>query len=309
MARHREPGAEVADLTKHIKRWSPVWAKEVARRGARTYGSMTSRQRPLPDYLIIGTKRGGTTSLWRNLLRHPQVVSLFPAAENVKSPHFFDIHWERGEQWYRSYFPTTSTRQRRANAHQLRTVVGDASPYYMFHPLAPERVARLLPDARLIVALRNPTDRAYSHYQERRAEGTEPLSFRAALAAEATRLAGEEDRIRAERGYYSQAHDFASYLARGRYLEHLDPWLGVFDPAQLLILRSEDFYADPHAVLTQVFMFLGIEPDPPGLALSHLNRLPAPDLHPSTRAWLDDYFRPHVHALEARLDRSFGWNL
>ncbi len=95
----------MAEPTRHLKRYAPSWAKEAVRYGARAYGCMTSAQRPLPDFLIIGTKRGGTTSLWSALLRHPQAVPLFPAAENVKSPHFFDIHWERGEGWYRSYFP------------------------------------------------------------------------------------------------------------------------------------------------------------------------------------------------------------
>lgn len=301
----------MADVAAMAKRLSPRLAKEIARQGARTYGRLTSHHRPLPDYLIIGTKRGGTTTMWKNLHRHPQVLPMYPAIENLKSPHFFDINFERGERWYRSYFPTMAARSRAARALDSgrpgRTVVGDASPYYMFHPLAAHRVAHTIPGARLVVLLRNPTDRAYSHYLERRQEGTEQLSFRAVLDAEKRRLDGEESRITLEPGYYSTAHDFSSYLSRGRYLEHLDAWLALFPERQILILRSEDFFQTPRDVLRAVFEFLDIDPEPAGLQLSHLNRLPGPALDASARKWLNDYYRPHVLALEARLERSFGW--
>jgi hypothetical protein len=301
----------VTDAGTLVKRLLPAWAKEPARRGARLYGTLTSSHRPFPDYLIIGTKRGGTTSLWKSLLAHPQVMAMFPPQENLKSPHYFDIHYARGPAWYRSYFPTTRSRTRHVGSadgsHQRRAVVGDASPYYMFHPLAADRVSQTLPGTRIIVVLRNPTDRAYSHYRERRKEGTEPLEFREALQAETERLAGEEQRIVSEPGYYSTAHDFCSYLARGRYLEHLEPWLSRFDASQLLILRSEDYYADPTAVLRQVFAFLGVATDARGLTDTHLNLLPGPEMDPETRSWLDDYYRPHIVALEQRLGRSFDW--
>jgi hypothetical protein len=288
-----------------LKRVTPRGAKEVARSGFRRFGAATSAWRPLPDYLIIGTKRGGTTSLWKNLLLHPEVATMYPRAENLKSPHYFDIHWDRGERWYRSHFPLS--RPGRAKS-DTRRAVGEASPYYLFHPFACERVASAIPDVRLLVLLRNPTDRAYSHYRERRREGTEPLSFEEALEAEAGRLAGEEDKIRRDPTYYSFAHDHCSYLARGRYLEHLEPWLDTFPSSSMLILRSEDMYEDPQSVLAQAHEFLGLTPLPRQEGLEHMNLLRSDPLEPRVRSWLDDYYRPHVEALEKRLGRSFHWD-
>lgn len=288
-----------------VKAASPRAAKELARRCIRQYGVVTAAGRPLPDYLIIGTKRGGTTSLWKSLLSHPDVLPMFPAAENVKSPHYFDIHWDRGERWYRSHFPRRRTSPAQVPGSR-RVLVGEASPYYMFHPLAAERVARSLPDVRLIVLLRNPTDRAFSHYRERVRAGTEELDFGSALDAEPLRLRGEEERVRRDSGYYSKAHDFSSYLARGRYLEHLEPWLERFGGQSLLILRSEDMYQEPSATLHQVHAFLGLSPQVQP-TLTHMNDLGPSKLDESIRARLDDYFRPFTAALEARLDRSFDW--
>jgi hypothetical protein len=287
-----------------VKAAAPSWTKEVARKGFRAYGAVTAHGRPLPDYLIIGTKRGGTTSLWRNLQSHADVLPLFPASENVKSPHYFDIHWERGERWYRSHFPRRDRSRDLPDARQV--LVGEASPYYMFHPLAAERVARTLPEVRLIVLLRHPSERAFSHYRERVKEGTERLDFASALQEEQHRLHGEEERIRSEPGYYSRAHDHSSYLARSRYLEHLEPWLERFDARSMLILRSEDMYQDMSSTLHRVHEFLDLAPQARP-RLEHMNDLGPSHLDQADRDRLDDYFRPSVRALEQRLGRSFDW--
>src|SRR5687767_2090616 len=142
------------------RRLAPTWAKAAARAAIGRYGVLTAEHRQLPDYLVIGTKRGGTTSLWGNLRRHPQVLSLFPQMGNLKSPHFFDINWARGERWYRAHFPTDRHRERRAREVGHPVVVGDVSPYYLFNPLAAERASLVVPQAKIVVALRNPVDRA-----------------------------------------------------------------------------------------------------------------------------------------------------
>src|SRR5690606_34905253 len=214
-------GVSLRDL---VKSAAPAAVRDGIKDLLVRYGERTSDRRALPDFLIIGTKRGGTTSLWRYLLQHPLVPRLFPAW-NTKTSHYFEENWSRGEAWYRSHFPTDRQRawlQRRRGAPPR---VGEAAPLYMFHPLVAERVAKLMPHVKLIVLLRDPVERAYSHWKERRTEGTEPLSFAEALEAEEERTAGEREKLIADPYYHSNAYDWYTYRARGRYLEHLEPWL------------------------------------------------------------------------------------
>lgn len=295
-------------IAQAAKKRAPDWAKEASRPVFRVLGRVTVGLRPAPDYLIIGTKRGGTTSLYKYLNRHPNVVSMWPGVENAKKTHYFDQHFDRGDRWYREHFPTTLQRGRIERRTGAPTVTGEAAPYYMFHPLVVGRVREHLPEARILVLLRNPVDRIWSHHHERVNAGTETLSFTDALEAEEGRLAGEAERIVAQPGYYSERHDFCSYLARGRYLEHLEPWLEAFPAEQIHIIRSEDLYRQPQVTLPAVHRFLGIPEIAPDVP-HRFNYIPASKMDPADRAWLSDYYTPHVKALEERLKRSFEWDL
>jgi hypothetical protein len=269
------------------------------------YGERTSHRRPLPDFLVIGTKRGGTTSLWRYLIQHPLVPRLFPAW-NTKTSHYFEDNWARGEAWYRSHFPTEKQRAARERRHGAPVRVGEAAPLYMFHPLAAERVATVVPGVKLIVLLRDPVERVYSHWKERRTEGKEPLGFADALAAEPARTAGERERLVADPAYVSEAYDWYSYRARGCYLEHLEPWLSHFPREQFLFLPSETFYRAPAESYARVLSFVGL---PPYDLASYdvFNDRPSTDMDDAVRAELTEYYRPHNAALSERLDMSFGW--
>ncbi|MEV0429305.1 sulfotransferase domain-containing protein [Micromonospora sp. NPDC050495] len=269
------------------------------------YGERTSDRRPLPDFLIIGTKRGGTTSLWRYLLEHPLVPRLFPAW-NTKTSHYFEDTFTRGEAWYRSHFPTRRQREALERRHGGPTRVGEAAPLYMFHPLAPGRVADLIPSVRLIVLLRDPVERAYSHWKERRTEGVEPLGFAEALAAEEERTAGEREKLIADPAYVSNAYDWYSYRARGRYLEHLTPWLDRFDREQLLILPSETLYREPAATYARVLDFLDLPP----YQLDRyevFNDRRSSAMDPATRDELTRHYAPYNQALADRLGMTFDW--
>lgn len=288
-----------------IRQAAPQRAREHVRELLVRYGERTSGRRPLPDFLVIGTKRGGTTSLWRYLIQHPLVPRLFPAW-NTKTSHYFEDNWTRGEAWYRSHFPTTRRRTALERRHGGPVKVGEAAPLYMFHPLAAGRVADLMPRARMIVLLRDPVQRAYSHWKERRTEGTEPLDFAAALAAEDSRTARERERLIADPGYVSAAFDWYSYRARGRYLEHLEPWLDRFDRSQLLFVPSETLYRDPAATYGRVLEFIGLPPyDLP--AYDVFNDRPGKGMEEPVRAELAAYFKPYNAALEERLGLTFDW--
>lgn len=286
----------------------PEPVKAGLRTTMRGLGLISAPLRGHPDFLIIGTKRGGTTSLWFALAGHPDVAPLFPAAQELKSAHYFDIHYDRGPRWYRSFFATEAQLRARQRRTGRRVITGEASPYYMFHPLAAQRIARDLPAIKLIVSLRDPVERLWSHYNERLAGHTETLGIAAALDAEEDRLAGESERIIAEApSYYSRHHDLSSYLARGRYLEQLAPFLERFGPDQLLILRAEDYYQDPRQELAKVADYLGISAFPADRGLAHYNRLPRSGIPDEIRRRLVQYYRPHVEELQVALGRDFGW--
>ena len=186
-------------------------------------------------------------------------------------------------------------------------VCGEASPYYLFHPLVPERARELVPDARLIVLLRDPVARALSHYHHERALGMEPLSFEDALDAEAERLDGEERRIVQFPGYVSVSHQHHSYVARGHYADQLERWLGVFPRDRMLILVSEDFFADTPGVVGEILEFLELPPMPTAASFRVPNARSYEGMEPGTRRLLAETFRDSNARLADLLGRDPGW--
>lgn len=262
----------------------------------------TSALRPFPDFLIVGAQRSGTTSLYRYLSRHPAVLPVLFG----KGVHYFDTGFDRGPAWYRAHFPTASRRARVARREGVEPVSGEGSPYYLFHPLAPERVAATIPDVRIVVVLRDPVARAYSHYNHERARGFEDLSFEDAIAAEPERLAGEDTRIRHEPGYRSSSHQHHSYVARGMYLEQLERWRAVVGPDRILILLSEELFADPDAIYRRTLSFLGV-PERSLASYERANSRAYPPMPERVEATLRERFAEPNRALAASLGRPLPW--
>jgi Sulfotransferase domain len=225
----------------------PEPARAVLRNAVWTYGRATASARPLPDFLIIGAQKAGTTALYAYLRRHPAITG--PSWKEVS---YFDRHYGRGEAWYRGNFPN--------RVRARGKLVGEASPSYIFHPLGPERVKALVPEARLVALVRHPVDRALSHYNHEVALGREPLRFEDALDAEEDRLRGEGERLAADPSYFSRAWWSHAYKSRGRYAEQLERWLAAFPREQLLILPSEDLGGEPERTHARVLDFLGAAP-------------------------------------------------
>jgi hypothetical protein len=246
-----------------------------------------------PDFVIIGAQRAGTTSLHAYLSAHPQVRT--PAKKEL---HYLTDRHERGLDWYLGQFPS---------AVPAGSIVGEATPYALFHPLAPGRLKAIFPNVKLIALLRNPVDRAYSHYLLERAQGFETLDFSAALDAEAERLAGEEFRIIADPAHVSRSHKHFSYLARGDYAPQLARWFSHFPREQILILRSEDLYVRTASMFARVASFLGIDPEIASSFAVH-NRSAGAPLDPGLRARLMDYFAPRNVSLTKILGWDPGWN-
>lgn len=273
-----------------------------ARTASRALGRVTAGSRLEPDFLIVGAQRCGTTSLYKTLAEHPDVL---PAGLH-KGVHYFDTDYERGPLWYRSHFPT-KVRARVAEQHRgVRPITGEASPYYMFHPLAPERIARDLPEARLVVLLRDPVERAYSAYVHERARGFESLSFEDALAAEPERLAGEEDRLVREPGYVSRVHQHNAYLARGRYVDQLERLEAQVGRDRLCVVDADELFVDFTTGFSRVRDFLGLAEWMPA-TFEQRNARPRTKLEPEVRARLEDHFAQYDERLAAWWGRTPQW--
>ncbi len=277
-----------------------------AQAGFRTIGSATASLRADPDYMLIGAKRGGTTSMARWLLDHPNVRPLYPAIERRKGTYFFDVNYSKGHRWYRSHFPIRTVHERSWRTNGGVPLIGDATPYYLHHPHAAERAKRHAPNAHIVVLLRHPVDRAIGHWAERTRNGVESLSLHDALRAEPERLAGEEERMINDPSYLSFAHQHWSYADQGRYARGLRRWFDAFPSDQILVLRSEDMYADPASVYDQTLGFLGLAPHDPA-AFAAWNMKDKDPIDEADRLFLEDALRDDVDELESYLGRSMRW--
>jgi hypothetical protein len=281
-------------------------ATDAAKAALRAYGVASSGSRRPPELLVIGAKRGGTTSLWRYLDGHPGILPTFPRVEQIKGTYFFDEEWQRGERWYRSHFPTDRQRARAARHLGYAPVAFEASPYYLFHPHAPTRARTVAPDALVVALLRDPVERAFSHWKERR-NHTEPLAFAEALAAEAARTDGEEARMLADPTVVSPAHRHQTYAAQSRYAPMLERWFAAYGRDRVLVWAAEEFYADPQACCDTITDRLGLprrhlgDPEP-------FNAEPSADMDPEVRAQLRTAMADDIVAIEQLLGRSMPWD-
>jgi len=268
----------------------------------RGYRYLTAERRRWPNFIIVGAQKSGTTSLFRYLETHPDMVPPI-----TKELSFFDKNFHRGPQWYRLHFPFR-TDDSLTNGTGEKPFTGESSAYYLFHPLAPQRTAETLPQVKIIVVLRNPIDRAYSHYHHKLRRCQESLSFEEAIDAEAERLAGEEEKICANSGYRSKAHILYSYLARGVYLEQIQRWQQYFSADRMLIIESSRLFKHTADTYRQVLEFLGVRSWQPSEFGRHFAGQYKTKMNPATRQRLVDYFAPHNQRLYDHLGERFDWD-
>ena len=196
-----------------------------------------------PGFLGLGVQKGGTTTLDALLRQHPGL-----ALPRSKELQYFSLHYGLGDAWYAGQFAAARPEQR----------IGEITPYYIFHPLAAERIHTLVPDVRLIVLLRDPVERALSQLFHSRRLGLEPLEPESALAAEPERMAEAEAVVLA--GGRHRSHQEHSYLSRSRYELQLARYEALFPAKQLLLLRSEDLFLSASEVWERLLQFLELQP-------------------------------------------------
>ncbi len=275
--------------------WTPF------KRANMRWRAATSKARTLPDFLVLSAGRCGSTSLFASLEEHPQVLP--PAHKEV---HFFDRNYARGLEYYRRFFPLGVRRRARTRRVNGPVLSGEATTYYLLHPAVAGRAHASIPDARIVAILRDPVDRAYSHYQLSVRYGVEDLSFEEALEAEPTRIAGAEERLLADATFEHPAHSFNAYVERGMYLDQLLRWEELFGRERLLFVRSEDSFADPVGVVGQVTGFLGLEPHPGPLPAAK-NVASYDTMKPETRRRLREVYAEPNRRLEEHLGRDLQW--
>ncbi len=272
-----------------------------------TARSRLDPKRPLPDFLVIGGQRCGTSSLYKYLSAHPLIV---PSLR--KEIRYFNRHHTKGEAWYRAHFASRWHRQLLARRHGRRPLTFEATPAYLFHPLASSRAAGTVPDARLVAVLRNPVDRALSHYHHSVRRGWEHLSFADALAAEADRLADHGERLASDPSFSSNDYLRFSYAARGFYAEQLERWLADFGRERLLVLRSEDLFHRPVDTLHRLLEFLGLAPWAPARLANHsYGGAPRPvrdEMSPAVRQELEERFRTPNRRLAELVGSHVSWD-
>lgn len=234
----------------------PQPVRELYHWANRNSGRLDASQRALPNFLVVGAQRSGTTSLFLYLLEHRLVFG----PRRAKGVHYFDTDFDKPVDWYRAHFPRRSSLEKRARETGMTPAVGEGAPYYLFHPTIPDRVAELMPDCRILMVLREPLDRAVSHHAHEVRRGFETLSLIDALEAETERLAGEEERLIADPTYISRPHIHHAYIGRSQYAPQVERYLDRFGPDQVLVLDSAALKEEPASTVQQATDFLGLDP-------------------------------------------------
>ena len=265
------------------------------------YRDLTAKKRILPSFIIIGAQRCGTTSLYDYLSHHPQIIP-----SPVKELFYFDDYYTRPIEWYKSFFPTEKEREKLERDLVASVITGEASPSYFFHPYAAKRIKETLPDVKLILVLRDPIERAYSHYNHIKRLNREPLSFEEALEKELERITPDVEKLAKDENYKADLRRDYSYLTRGYYAKQLKEWFKHFPKEQLLIIQSEEFYRETPKVYDEIVEYLGLNSYTLPV-FEAKNALKYAKMAPETKEKLKAYFAPKNEELYELLGKRFDW--
>ena len=268
---------------------------------SRAYRILTNQIRVLPDFIVIGSSKSGTTSLQYYLIQHPSIVA-------ERDVHFFEYMQTNSIEWYRAHFPTKVYKNFKKTMRKERLVVGEQTATYLFHPLVPKRIHATMPNVKLITVLRNPVDRAYSNYHAQVREGFEKRTFDDAIKSELKRIeiGKKEPEYKINNDDFNN-HVIFSYLRHGIYVDFIKSWMEFFTKDQFLILPTYDLNNNHTKFLKQVFEFLNV-PNRKVNGLERKNVGEYKKLDKSTRKFLVDYYRPHNERLFKLLGKNFDWD-
>jgi hypothetical protein len=178
-----------------------------------------------PDFIIVGPQKCATTWIYEGLVDHPEVY-----VPDTDSVHFFDMQYHRGLDWYREFFPTDPSGQ----------TIGEETPSYIRSAKTPARIAELNPDTKIIISMRNPVDRAFSHYWHEKAKGKISFDF-------------EE--------VFENYDLYQNWVEPGFYDTHIQRFEEQFDTDQIKLLLFDDLIEDDAAFIRDVYEFIGVDPE------------------------------------------------
>lgn len=259
------------------------------------YNYPTRRLRGEPSFLIVGAEKAGTTSLHDYLLQHPEVIE-----GHRKEVQYFSRYFYHSWDWYRAHFPLRSKLEGK--------LCGEASPYYIFHPYAAERIHGTLPKCKIIILLREPIARSVSQYYHEVAKGREYLSMADAFDAEEARTRGELERMHSPL-YLPFNHEHFSYVGKSVYVDQVRRYLNVFPREQVLVMQSERFFRETAEVVRNVFEFVGIDASflPENLAPSNVSRQQKEQLPERIHTELTAFFAAKNEELYQLIGERFDW--
>jgi len=257
--------------------------KTLVKETSRLIKQLFLKQRKV-DFVICGTQKGGTTALHAYLEEHPDICMA-----DKKEIHFFDNeeHFSNGKPDYSKYHVWFSPKK----SHNL---LGEATPIYMYWNESPRRIWEYNPNMKLIVVLRNPIERAHSHWNMERSKNAEHLSFLEAIKT-------EQERCRVA---LPQQHRVYSYIDRGFYMEQLRRVWSYFTKNRVLVMKIEDLKGAPEQTLNRVSEFLEVRRFTNVVSKNVHSRPYVTSMSEKEREYLRAIFEPEIKELETELN----WN-
>ena len=266
-----------------------------------TFRFLTSSFRHLPHFLIIGTSKAGKHSVLSYLNQHPDIKA---GTKHNVGVYYFDTTFEyKSLDWYKSHFPTKFSKFK---------IIGEASGTYLNHPLAPERVKKILPRIKLVNFFRNPVDRAYSAYNHSSKLRWEHSSFDVAIESEIERINIMKDNPESIINNMAPVNYLQfSYLRHGHYASNLENWFNHFKKNQFMHFSTEDLDQNYNEIMNSLFVFFNL----PEINLKKeerknigIGRGKYPPMNEKTRDFLIDYYKPHNEKLYNLIGKKFDWD-
>ena len=267
--------------------------------------NITRNYRLLPDFLIIGYHKCGTTSLYNYLIQHPNI-----AQAGRKEIQYFSMSYWRGINWYKSYFPTIFTKKKVEKKTNTKFITGEASAQYIYHPYSLERIKKTLPDVKLILLLRNPIDRAFSHYKHLKDIDAEKIeTFEEVIELDSKRHEVMFDNFRKNKiKEYNHKFFLPPYISMGKYVIQIEKLFKIFPKENIIILESKELRDFPEKTTNRVFDFLNLSVMN-NINFEEKNIGRYPPMNSDTRTKLVECYRPYNKKLEKLLNRKFDWDV